>query len=66
MGVAKPLPLTVSTDVFDELRVTCVVRSWAVPSENLPVAVNGWGNPRGMLGVAGVTYIAANVTDDDG
>jgi hypothetical protein len=65
-GVAKPLPLTVSTDVFDELQVTWVVRSWAVPSENLPVAVNCWGNPRGMLDVSGFTDIAAKVRGDDG
>jgi hypothetical protein len=31
-----------------------------------PLAVNCWGNPRGMFGVAGVTYMAVNVADDDG
>jgi len=39
-AVAKPLALTVATDVFDEVQVTDVVISWVVPSENVPVAVN--------------------------
>jgi hypothetical protein len=43
----------VATDVSDELQVTCVV--WVVPSEYVPVAVNRWGTPAGMLGLGGVT-----------
>ena len=31
--MARPLLLTVATDVLDELQVTCVVMSWVVPSE---------------------------------
>jgi len=31
--VARPMLLTVATDVFDEVQVTCVVISWLVPSE---------------------------------
>jgi hypothetical protein len=30
MAVARPLLLTVATDVSDELQVTCVVISWVV------------------------------------
>ena len=30
MAVARPLLLTVATDVLDELQVTCVVISWFV------------------------------------
>ena len=54
-AVARPLPLTVATEVSDEVQVTCVVISWLVPSENIPVAVNCWVTPTGMLGLAGVT-----------
>ncbi len=39
-AVARPLLLTVATDVSDELQATCVVRSWLVPSEYLPEAAN--------------------------
>jgi len=54
-AVARPLPLTVATDVFDELQVTCVVISSVVPSEYVPMAVNRWLAPAGMLGATGVT-----------
>ena len=30
MAVARPLPLTVATDVFEEDQVACVVISWVV------------------------------------
>ena len=39
-AVARPLLLTVATEVFDELQVACVVMSWLVPSENVPEAAN--------------------------
>ena len=39
-AVARPLLLTVATDVLDELQVTCVVISWVVPSEYAPEAAN--------------------------
>ena len=32
-AVARPVLLTIATDVFDELQVTCVVILWLVPSE---------------------------------
>ena len=53
--VARALPLTVATDVLDDVQITCVVISWIVPSEYVPEAVNCWMTPTGMLGSAGVT-----------
>ena len=41
-AVARPLLLTVATDGFEELQVTCEVKSFVVPSENVPVAANCW------------------------
>lgn len=54
-AVARPLPLIVATDVFDELQVTCTVISSVVPSEYVPMAVNCWLTPTGRLGATGVT-----------
>lgn len=54
MGVARPLLLTVATDVFDEVQVTCVVKSRVVKSENLPLAVYCWLTPRGRVRLPGV------------
>jgi hypothetical protein len=53
--VARPMLLTVATDVFDEVQVTCVVISWLVPSEYVPEAANCLVSPAGTLGLAGVT-----------
>ena len=53
MGVARPLLLTVATDVFDEVQVTCVVKSRVVKSENLPLAVYCWLSPIGMVRLPG-------------
>jgi hypothetical protein len=64
-AVARPPLLIVATDVSDELQVTCMVISLLVPSEYVPVAVNCWVTPTGMLGLAGVIDIedkAAEVT----
>jgi hypothetical protein len=52
-AVARPVLSIVATFGSDELQVTCV--AWVVPSEYLPVAVNRWGTPAGMLGMAVVT-----------
>ena len=52
-AVAKPLPSTVATDELDEFQVTDILP--VVPSENVPVAVNCWVTPPGMVGLAGVT-----------
>jgi len=54
-AVARPLLFTVAIDVLDELQVTCAVISRLVPSEYVPVAVNGWVTSTGILGLAGVT-----------
>ena len=53
-GVARPLLLTVATEVFDEVQVTCVVKSRVVKSENLPLAVYCWLTPTGMVRLPGV------------
>jgi hypothetical protein len=51
-AVTRPLLLTVATDKFDELQVTCVVISLIVPYEYLPMAVNCWVAPAGMIRLA--------------
>jgi hypothetical protein len=56
-AVARPLLLIVAADVGNEVQMTCVVISWLVPSEYVPVAVNCLVTPTGMLGLAGVTAI---------
>jgi hypothetical protein len=56
-AVARPLLLTIATDVLEEDQVTCVVISWLVPSEYVPEAENCLVFPAGMLGLAGVTAI---------
>jgi len=53
--VARPLPLMVATDVLEEPQATCVVISCLAPSEFVPVAVNCWVTPAGMLAVEGAT-----------
>ena len=60
-AVARPMLLTVATDVFDDLQVTCVVISWLVPSEYMPVAVNCWGTIMGMIAEDGVTAMEDRV-----
>lgn len=60
-AVARPLPITVATDVFDELQVTCAVISSVVPSEYVPMAMNCRLTPTGMLGAAGVTAMEDRV-----
>ena len=53
MAVARPLLLTVATDVFDEVQEACLVRSRVVKSENLPLAVYCWLTPTGMVRLPG-------------
>jgi len=62
-AVARPLMLTVATDVLDELQVTCVVIPRLVPSEYVPMATNCWVFPAGMLGLAGVTEMEDRVAE---
>jgi len=54
MDVARPLLLMVTVEVLDELQVTDPVTLPLVPSENVPVAVNCWVAPTGMVERAGV------------
>jgi hypothetical protein len=64
-AAARPLLSTVATRVLDELQVTCLVMLKLVPSEKMPMAVNCWLTPTGMLELAGVTDMedsAAEVT----
>ncbi len=51
-AVTRPLLLTVATDGFDELQVTCVVISLIVPYEYMPMAVNCCVTPTGMVRLA--------------
>ncbi len=64
---ARPLEpaalLTAATAAFDELQVACVVRSWTVLSEKVPVAVNCWLLPSARLGLGGVTPIDTSVAE---
>ena len=62
-AVAKPLVLTVATNSSDELQATNTVISWLVPSEYVPVAVNCWVTPTGILGSAGVTAMEDRVAE---
>jgi hypothetical protein len=59
--VARPLLLIVAADVGSEVQVTCVVIFCVVPSEYVPVAVNGWVPPTAMLAVVGVTAMEDRV-----
>ena len=61
-AVARPLLLTVATEVFDEVQVTCGVRSRLVPSEYAAMAANFWVDPTGM---AGDTDMEANVAEEE-
>ncbi len=65
MAVASPsVPaalLTATTVSLEEVHATCVVRSWVVLSEYMPVAVNCKVNPLAMLWMAGVTSIELSV-----
>ena len=63
-AVARPLLLTVATDGFDELQVTCAVTSWLVPSEYAPVAISCWVTPIGTLELADVTRMEDRVAED--
>jgi len=56
-AVARPLLSIVAIDVSDEVQLTCVVISWLVPSEYVPVALNCMTDSRDMNRLAGVTVI---------
>jgi len=63
MAVARPLPLTVTEEVLDELQMTWVVISKLVPSEYAPEAANCWVIPAGMLALTGVTDMEDRVAE---
>lgn len=54
--------LIVATVVADELQVAVAVRSWLLPSVNVPMAVNCCFNPWSRVGVVGLTAIDTSVT----
>jgi hypothetical protein len=62
MAVACPLLLTVVTEVFDEVQVTCWVISRVDPSEFVPMATNCWVTPTGMDGITVMEDRVAEVT----
>ena len=62
-AVARPLVSMVAVNVFSELQLTDAVISRVVPSENVPVAVNCWVDPTGMIGLAGVTAMEDTVEE---
>jgi hypothetical protein len=61
-AVAKPVLLTVATDGSDELQMTCVVISNLFASEYMPVALNCWVAPTGIVGSAGLTTMIDRVS----
>ena len=66
--VARPLLLTVATDVFDDVQVTCAVKSCFVPSEYEPVAEHCRVAPtfiymRGFPGFTGYGVAAVRVME---
>lgn len=58
LPLALPMP---TTTVFDELQVTCVVKSCVLLSVNVPVAVNCCVKPFEKVGSVGVTWIETSV-----
>jgi hypothetical protein len=56
-AVARPLLSTTATEVSDELQVTKLVISPPGATGNVPVALNCWVVPTGMIGLSGVTVI---------
>ena len=65
VDVAKPFEpdalLMLETLSSDDFQVADTVRSWCEPSVYVPVAVNCFVVPRGMLGLVGVTEIDTSV-----
>ncbi len=56
-AVTTPLLLTTATEVSDELQVTSLVISPPGAPANVPLAVNCWVDPVGMIGLSGVTVM---------
>lgn len=62
MAMARPVPSTVATAVFEEVQETSGVISWLVPSEFVPRAANCWVV---LLGTDENTVMPVNVGPDD-
>src|ERR1700674_3819390 len=62
--VARPAESIVTMLLSDELHLTVLVRSWVLPSLNVPVAVNCCCEPSATLGLAGVTFREDNASRD--
>ena len=58
---ASPALSIVATDGLDELQVTCVVKSFLVPLEYVPMAINCCIAPTGILGLTGITAMEDRV-----
>ena len=56
---ANPKGSIVATDVSDEFQVAVAVKSWVVPSVNVPVAVNGCVLPCATEGSTGAIATAS-------
>jgi hypothetical protein len=56
-AVARPLLLSTATEVSDELQVTNWVISPPGATGNVPMALNCWVDPTGMIGLSGVTVM---------
>jgi hypothetical protein len=59
--VAKPSVVMVATVCVPELHSTVPVMFCVLPSVKVPVAVNCWLAPSGIVGIAGVTAIEMSV-----
>jgi hypothetical protein len=57
MPLARPAPLMVATELFEEFQLTELVRFCVLPSLYVPVAVNCCVAPGVIAGLAGVTAI---------
>jgi hypothetical protein len=56
----EPAVLEMVAAVPDAIQVTAEVRSWVVPSLNVPTALNCTVVPTGIVGLDGVTFRLAN------
>jgi hypothetical protein len=59
--LTSPLPLTVASEVFEEVQVRSLLTFWVVLSEKVAVAVICWLVPAAMLGIGGVRTIEDSV-----
>jgi len=58
--VARPALSTVAVEVMADDHATVALRSWVLPSVNVPVAVNCCLVPSAIEGLAGITAIDAS------